>query len=417
LKNKAMKCLLLVMAFAMLFTSVVVAETQTIQLMHYMGEKTKRDGLDALVKLFEEQNPGIKIEVEGVDAATYMTTYQTRMTSNDEPDFYFGKPRNMLELVLAGKFLDITDEAFLDNLLPELVEECSVDGRVFGFPMDAQVKATFYNKNLFAEHGVEVPRTLDEFIEVLDYFNSKEILPLIHGYNNVNCVFHELDAFLTAQVVVENEADLWVKAQSGDIKLAESEVMKEAMSIYAKQADYFDVGDFSLDQPTAIADFAAGKRPMFTNGGWIMGDVLVAAPEGTEFGMFPTPWSNEEENNKLWVGIDDVFLISAKTDKKDACLKFLEFLATDEAADIWMNYSKLMSSNVNAKTEDKAPYIQAIAAEIEGGNVVAKALVPDLTAEYSRSFRAMLQSFAISADKNVDEFLNDLDSELEYIRE
>ena len=37
----------------------------------------------------------------------------------------------------------LKDEACMTNVLPMLVDECTVNGGVYGFPIDAQVKATF----------------------------------------------------------------------------------------------------------------------------------------------------------------------------------------------------------------------------------------------------------------------------------
>ena len=109
--------------------------------------------------------------------------------------------------------------------------------------------------------------------------------------------------------------------------------------------------DLGVDQPTAIQDFAAGKRPMFINGGWIMGDVIASNPEGN-FGVFPAPWSNNPDENMMSVALDDAFIVSNTTQHKDEVFKFLDFMLSEEAANLWMENAKLMSSYVDANTDN-----------------------------------------------------------------
>ncbi|MEG0897766.1 MAG: extracellular solute-binding protein, partial [Ruthenibacterium sp.] len=283
--------------------------------------------------------------------------------------------------------------------------------------LDAQVKATFYNKKLFEENDVKVPTTKDEFFAACDKFSANGVMPMIHGYNNINCVFHELDAYFTSQAIAENAATTWVDSQSGAAKLEGNATVKSAFEQYSKMAGYKDPGDTSLDQPQAIQDFAAEKRPMFTNGGWIMGDVAAANPNG-EFGMFPTPWSNNPEENKLWVGIDDVFIVSATTDKKELVLDLLNSFASDASSAIWMENAKLMSSNQNVSADGADPFIQEIKSYIDSGNIVAKSLVIDYTAEYTNAFRTQLQHFVTldDADRDVDALIKGIDAEMDGIR-
>ena len=64
----------------------------------------------------------------------------------------------------------------LENVLPMLKDECTVNGGIYGFPIDAQVKACFYNKKMFEEAGVEVPQTKDDFFKVCDTFMEREFI-------------------------------------------------------------------------------------------------------------------------------------------------------------------------------------------------------------------------------------------------
>ena len=165
-------------------------EPVTIRLVHYMGEQAKRDALDAMLAAFSEAHPEIKVDVEVVASSSYIATYKNYIAAGEAPDIMFGKPQTMQEFVDGGYFMDLKDEACMANVLPMLVDECTVNGGVYGFPIDAQVKATFYNKKMFQEAGVEVPATKGELFKVCDTFMDQGVYPFVHPYNFIHGVFH-----------------------------------------------------------------------------------------------------------------------------------------------------------------------------------------------------------------------------------
>ena len=303
-------------------------------------------------------------------------------------------------------------------VLPMLVDECTVNGGVYGFPIDAQVKATFYNKKMFDEAGVEVPKTKDDFFKVCDTFMDKGIYPMIHPYNFIHGVFHELDSFFTSMAAGTGNENVWMDSQNGVKDLSGNPVVVEAMEMFSKFASYKDAGDTAVDQTQGIQNFAAGQRPMYMNGGWLMGDVIAAAPDG-DFGMFPTPWSDDPEQNKLWIGIDDVFIVSQQTEHKDEVMTLLNFFAGEECSKTWMGTAKLMTSNITVPTDDADAFIKEIKTYIDNDMIVSKSLVPDYTSEYSTAFRTKLQEFVTLDDsqRDVTKLLKDIDDEIGSIRQ
>ncbi len=390
----------------------------TLRLVHYMGEQSKRDALDAMLEAFKAEYPSINVEVEVVASSSYVATYKNYIAAGEAPDIMFGKPQTMKEFVDGGYFMDLSNEECMKNVLPMLKDECTVNGGVYGFPLDAQVKACFYNKKMFKEAGVEVPKTREEFFKVADTFKEKGINPFIHPYNFIHGVFHELDSFFTSMAVGTDNKTVWKDSQEGTKELSDNAVVKDAMEMFSKFASYKDAGDTAVDQTQGIQNFAAGQRPMYMNGGWLMGDVMAASPDG-EFGMFPTPWSDKPEDNKLWVGIDDVFVVSSQTEHKEEVMALLSFFANEQSSKIWMETAKLMTSNVNVSTDDSDEFIKEIKSYIDNDMIVSKSQVPDYTSEYSTAFRTKLQEFVTLDDskRDVTKLLQDIDYEIASIRQ
>ncbi|MCB7064810.1 extracellular solute-binding protein [Enterocloster citroniae] len=393
-------------------------EPVTIRLVHYMGEQAKRDALDAMLAAFSEAHPEIKVDVEVVASSSYIATYKNYIAAGEAPDIMFGKPQTMQEFVDGGYFMDLKDEACMANVLPMLVDECTVNGGVYGFPIDAQVKATFYNKKMFQEAGVEVPATKGELFKVCDTFMDQGVYPFVHPYNFIHGVFHELDSFFTSMAAATDNENVWMDSQNGVKDLSGNPAVVEAMEMFSKFASYKDAGDTAVDQTQGIQNFAAGQRPMYMNGGWLMGDVIAASPDG-EFGMFPTPWSDNPEENKLWIGIDDVFVVSQQTEHRDEVMTLLNFFANEESSKTWMSTAKLMTSNITVPTDDADAFIKEIKSYIDNDMIVSKSLVPDYTSEYSTAFRTKLQEFVTLDDsqRDVTKLLKDIDDEIASIRQ
>ncbi|MDY4855756.1 MAG: extracellular solute-binding protein [Candidatus Ventricola sp.] len=410
----------LVMAATMLLGLVpaVAEEEVTLRLVHYMGEQAKRDALDLLIAQFNEQYPNVHIDIETVSSSSYITSYKNYIAAGEAPDLFFGKPQNMTEFVEGGYFMDLTGEPYLENVNPTLIKECTVNGGVYGFPIDTQVKATFYNKNMFEEMGLSVPTTKDEFIAVCDAFMDKGIYPLVQPFNFIHGVFHGLDAFFTSMAIETGNQNVWMDSQKGIADLTGNATVKEAFEFFSKLASYKEPGDNAVDQTQGIQNFAAGLRPMYTNGGWLMGDTLAAAAEGVEFGMFPTPWSNDPEQNKIWVGIDDVFIVSSTTEHPDEVRALLTSFASAQSSEAWMNTANLMSSNVTVSTENANSMIKEFKSYIDAGKTAAKADVPDYTSEFSTAFRTKLQYFVTLDDdkRDVDKLIEEIDAEIASIR-
>ena len=147
-----------------------------------------------------------------------------------------------------------------------------------------------------------------------------------------------------------------------------------------------------------------------------MGDVATANPD-TDFGVFPTPWSENREENKLWAGIDDVFIVSSKTEIKDQVLDFLAFITSEEGAKIWMDTAKLMPGNTNVDVSEADAFVQEIKSYIDNDMIIAKAQVPDYTAEYSNAFRTKRQLFSTldPSEMDVDQLISEIDTEISLI--
>ncbi|WP_457964683.1 sugar ABC transporter substrate-binding protein [Arthrobacter sp. D1-29] len=126
--------------------------------------------LKKVVEGFEAKYPNVDVEL--VNAGTgndqYTALQNAISAGSGVPDVaqveYYALP----QFSLAKSVTDLGQfgaSDLKDAFTPGPWASVQAAGGVYGLPMDSGPMAIFYNKELFAKHGIEVPTTWDEFLE------------------------------------------------------------------------------------------------------------------------------------------------------------------------------------------------------------------------------------------------------------
>src|SRR5262249_11795703 len=96
-----------------------------------------------------------------------------------------------------------------------------------------------------------------------------------------------------------------------------------------------------------VAEFATGKAAMVVQGQWFINPVIDAQKTAkTDFviGFTPFAWSNKAADNKFFASADSTFALSAQSskEKQAAAKKFLAWMASDAAVQVWTANYKLV---------------------------------------------------------------------------
>lgn len=133
------------------------------------GTDTPQEARDWLKTTFEEQNPGSTLTIEEQQWEGLVERLTTALSSESEtPDVVEVGNTQAATFTTVGAFSDLSDElADLggDDLLAGFVEAGTADGKTYAVPYYAGSKYVFYRKDLFEKAGIDVPTTLDEFVQ------------------------------------------------------------------------------------------------------------------------------------------------------------------------------------------------------------------------------------------------------------
>ena len=144
------------------------------------GTKTA-DWWANFVKEFNAANEGINLTVDVVSWNDIYTVVNTRIANGEAPDIlnidvFADYQADDLLLPAKDYVSDETYAKFYESFLDQSV----IDGTVWAIPDLASARAMYYNKDILAEVGVEVPTTWDELTDVcqkiLDHYNG-EVYP------------------------------------------------------------------------------------------------------------------------------------------------------------------------------------------------------------------------------------------------
>ncbi|TDC48041.1 sugar ABC transporter substrate-binding protein [Jiangella ureilytica] len=115
--------------------------------------------LPDLVDEFNAAHDDIRVELTLVPAAQVVQKYSTAASSGSGPDIVAVEIGTLPQFTSTGWLQDITDFVdgldYKDTLSPAHLSQGSVDDRVYGVPLSADVSVLYWNKTLFEEAGLD----------------------------------------------------------------------------------------------------------------------------------------------------------------------------------------------------------------------------------------------------------------------
>jgi len=126
---------------------------------------------DVIIPAFNAEFPDIKVTFAPTAPAEYNASLQAKLDGGTAGDLITCRPFDAsLDLFDAGNLADITNLAGMENFSSVAQSAWITDDGSASFcvPMASVIHGFIYNADAFAEVGVEVPTTEDEFFAVLD---------------------------------------------------------------------------------------------------------------------------------------------------------------------------------------------------------------------------------------------------------
>lgn len=333
------------------------------------------------------------------DASTIM---RTRFIREDYPDIIgIGGDINYSYYVDADILADVSDyeglsdvkQSYIDIL--ENLEITPKDG-TYGVPYVANAAGILYNKDMFEEHGWEIPESWSELIDLCEEIQAEGILPFYFGFRDTwTCL-----APWNSLAVDLAPADTCQQVNAGETTFSEEyvEVAEKCLELVS----YGPEDPFAYGYNDACTAFANGESAMYPIGSYAVPQILSVNPE-MNIDSFVTPGNDDSSKNTLNSGVDLMFAVTAECENKEAAYEVLDFLMADENIQAYIDDQNAVPCKDG--DFDLAPMLDGMTPFIESGNMT------DYQDHYYPSEMAadaLIQTYLIN--KDADAFLKDFDT-------
>lgn len=382
------------------------AKDVTIKMFQFKVEIAEQ--LNALAEEYEKET-GVKVEVEthggGED---YGALLKAEIASGSEPEIFNNGGYTAL-VPYMDRATDLSNEPWAANLIPTSKTPATVDGKLYGMPMNVEGYGLIYNKDLFAKAGItEEPKTLSQLKDAAAKLKAAGITPFEATNEWWSMGIHLVNVGLAHQPDPKQFIDD-VKAGTQTIK--GNAVFEQWLDLVDVIFDNAQDNKMTTDYATQVAEFASGKAAMMLQGNWTQGDIDKIDP-ALNLGLLPLPISDEE--GTILVGVPNNYVVNSKSEHPEEAKAFLNWLVSSETGQKYLTKEfKFIPAETNV-TADAAD-IGQVAVAVQEKSATALGWNWDMFPDgVTQGFGAAMQEY-LGGQLDRDKLLEKLDKAVQDI--
>lgn len=324
--------------------------------------------MEQLIENFEVANPDITVKMTHFPYADYRTKVAAAIPAGEGPDvvqLFYGWLNDYVAADLIQPLPSYTfPTAEIDEAFFPMVQAMKDDDQYWALPTAVRSLALFYNERLLNEAGVEPPTTFDELMTAAKAMTKRD------GAGNITQV--GMTAGMTAQ-----DHHWWreglIRQFGGEPYLDDYQTVNynteaglEALNFYASlfSGDEAVSAIGFMDEPQAA--FKAGRAGFHIDGSFRIGS--LDKTRGLKWGVTELPATADgtrSNYSSYWV---NAITTKAEGEKYDAAVKFMQYVTSDEAMQIWLEVvgelpakPSVGLTEANANDETYGPFIRGLA--------------------------------------------------------
>ncbi len=137
----------------------------TLSVVYYYTSEAAKEMFQKMLAEYQQQNPGISLEVQVVTQAKWPEVMTTRAIAKQLPDVALSVPQRIGPWAKAGLLQDgraYIPKDVLDKFDPVRTLGDLYEGQVVGLPIGSSIRAVAYNADYFAKAGIVPPKRASE---------------------------------------------------------------------------------------------------------------------------------------------------------------------------------------------------------------------------------------------------------------
>jgi len=313
---------------------------------------------DWLLEEFEQET-GIKINLQLIPAEQSTTVLQTKLAVDEVPDLIqYNLASAVTDLNLERNFEILDNEPWVNRLQnPDVL---SAFGHIYSFHVsqDTGMQGVVYNKDIFEELGLSIPKNYEEFLAVCEAIKAAGYTPVFMPYKDAWAA-NIWPAAAFADWAAKNDPTLFDDLNSNKKQWTDIPVFED---ILEKQYQIYKLGYTNADVLADSYDMAVGKFlnkevAMMFMGDWLIQNIVSQDPS-MNIGLFAIPYDEEPTIGASPLG--GQLFIPKKSKHIEEAKKYLEFIASPEIAQRIVNEESYVSNLSDVTTPEQPAYKQEI---------------------------------------------------------
>ena len=217
------------------------------------------------------------------------------------------------------------EDGWYDTFNGGVFDKQTYDGKIYAVPTNLAAACVFYNTEMFADAGVDVPETYDDLLAACETLQSKGYTPITISAGTAWCL-----SMLCGYLCDRENADLDAIAAGNASWL--DQPFQDAANKMLELSKYFQPTAAGDTNDVATANFYNGEAAILIQGSWAIAQINGSNPDFEEkCGVFQFPAIEGGNDPNRIIAKTDSLAMSSTTEHPDACIALMKYF-TDETA-------------------------------------------------------------------------------------
>lgn len=312
--------------------------------------------LQALFDVYNAQYPGVNIinaTVAGGGGSAAKAVLQTRLTGGDPPDTWQLHPGAELKRFVDDGYVEPVTQLYREQGWYEVIPRNLIDMMTFNGQVYAVLtgihrgNVLWYNTKLLQRHGVQPPRTMDDFFAAAQRLKARGVTPLCLGNSERFAISHMFETSIIAAIGPEGYMGLW----NGTVSF-ESPGVRQALRTLARMLDFINPDYSAFGWSAAVERVMAGQCAFNIMGDWAYGDFIAKGQkEGADFG-----WAAAPGTEGTFVVVADGFPLAKGAPNRANALNWLRSIGSLKAQEAFNPLKGSIPSRIDVDRKKFSAY-------------------------------------------------------------
>lgn len=289
-----------------------------------------------IAKRFNDRSAATPVTVQFFQNDPYKNRLRTSMISGTPPEVFYNWGGGQLKaFVDAGQAAPIPASVGTDRYFPSVMDAVTFDGGIYSVPKSGTApKVFFYNRELFAEHGLSPPSTWSELLETVGVLSEAGLTPISLAGQNLwtNMMYLE---YLVNRVGGREPLRAITAGEPGSWShpaIREAVAMIQDLVEAGAFPDGFSALNADINQDTQLV--YSGQAAMLLQGAWNYQRFVTDAPEFTRDRLgwfaFPAVEGTDGDPDAVAGNLTNFYALTTASRNRDHAVAFLGEAVMDD---------------------------------------------------------------------------------------